>query len=133
MADKTRVLVVDDLQAMRRMIAAALQKRGYEVLHTWNGREAIKIAKAEAPAAIIMDLDMPEMDGVEATRRLQADPETARIPIIILTAHSKEERVFEALRAGAWDFLVKMDLKVDVLVERLQKAIGPAPDGPPSA
>ena len=104
-----RVLLVDDQQLVRtgfRMILA--DEEGIEVVgEAANGQEAIEAARALAPDVIIMDVRMPVMDGVEATRRLAASDAADGPKVLVLTTFDADEHVVEALRAGASGFLLK--------------------------
>ena len=100
-----KVLVVDDEQSIRELLAFQLQQQGYEVLLAADGREAL--AKAAGTDLILLDLMLPEIDGLEVCRRLKADKETARIPIIMLTAKAEEIDKVLGLELGADDYVVK--------------------------
>jgi DNA-binding NarL/FixJ family response regulator len=80
-----------------------------------NGREALELARRERPDVIVMDLCMPELDGLGATRRIGANPELRESRVLILTTFATDENVFEALRAGASGFLVKDTHPVDLV------------------
>jgi CheY-like chemotaxis protein len=108
-----RALVVDDNDDTRALYAMYLRHRGWEVEELANGEEALAVAKVFAPDIIVMDLAMPLVDGVEATRRLKRDPRTKEIPIIVVTAHLL--RAHEAIAAGGSDFLLKPCLPQDLL------------------
>jgi CheY-like chemotaxis protein len=83
-----RILLVDDEVDFREMCAEYLTTAGYEVLQAESGKEAIDVAIARKPDLIVMDVEMPRMDGLEATRRLGADARTHAIPVIVLSANS---------------------------------------------
>jgi CheY-like chemotaxis protein len=101
------VLVVDDYPEAREMYVAWLEVSGYRVLQASTAADALALATAEVPAAILMDLSLPGVDGLEATRRLKADPRTRDVPVIAMTGHV-EARVAEAARqAGCDAFIVK--------------------------
>lgn len=102
-----RILVVDDILANRRLLQAKLEARYYEVILAESGAEAIDLARENRPDVILMDVMMPGMDGYEATRRLKADPVTAHIPVVIVTALSQQEHRLKGLEAGADDFIIK--------------------------
>jgi two-component system cell cycle response regulator DivK len=94
-----KILIVEDNEMNRDMLSRRLARRGYEVVVAVDGAEAIDRARSEHPTLILMDMSLPVIDGWEATRRLKADPLTAAIPIIALTAHalsSDREKAFEA-------------------------------------
>jgi DNA-binding response OmpR family regulator len=100
-----RILVVDDEEFIRELLAEILSSEGYEVLSASNGREAIQLAARETPHLVILDANMPEMDGIETTRQLRYQRETCSVPIIMVTAF--EETRTEALQAGVDDFVPK--------------------------
>jgi CheY-like chemotaxis protein len=86
-----RVLLVDDQVEAREICAEYLTATGYEVLQAENGARAIDVAIARKPDVIVMDIEMPVMGGLEATRRLGADPRTHAIPVIVLSANAVVE------------------------------------------
>jgi two-component system cell cycle response regulator DivK len=95
------VLLVDDSSDAREMYGEYLRFAGFRVVTADNGEEAVAAAQAEWPAVILMDLAMPRMDGWEAIRRLRADPLTAEIPIVALSAYAFGEEPERAREAGA--------------------------------
>jgi two-component system KDP operon response regulator KdpE len=99
-----RVLVVDDEQAIRRYLRAALKAQGDIVIEASDGKEALRAAALERPDVVILDLGLPDMDGVEVTRRMR---EWSEIPIIILSVREQESDKIAALDAGADDYLTK--------------------------
>ncbi len=103
---KKRVLVVDDERDIVDLLRYNLAREGYEVLAAFDGREALEKA-AEKPDLILLDLMMPVMDGVETCKRLKADPATAHIPVVFLTARSGEVDEILGLELGADDYIQK--------------------------
>ncbi len=118
-----KILVVDDDKKIRELFSEALTKHGYDVITAENGLEALGLAMADAPALILMDLDMPKMNGFAATRQIKARPETTMISSIMLTGCRLVENVRQALSAGATDIIVKSDLNMEYLLEKIRKAI----------
>lgn len=112
-----RVVVADDQALVRSGFLALLRsEEGIDVVgEAANGYEAVTIAKAKRPDVILMDIRMPEMDGLEATRLITADPALAAVRILVLTTFDLDEYVHEALRAGASGFLLKDTLPPDLL------------------
>jgi signal transduction histidine kinase len=100
------VLVADDEPDMLRFVRAQLGGE-HRIVSARNGREAVEMARAEQPSVIVLDMMMPEMDGLEACSILREDAATAHIPIIMLTARADEETKLSALAAGANDFIAK--------------------------
>ena len=106
-SERARVLVVDDYADAREMYSEYLQFSGFDVCQAANGMEALQRAVDEQPDIILMDLSLPVMDGWEATRRLKADPATAAIPVVALTAHAMEGDEARAREAGCDGYVTK--------------------------
>ena len=115
MAGSPLVLVVDDYADARAMYAAWLEVSGYRVAEASTAAEALALARAEPPAAILMDLSLPGLDGLEATRRLKADPVTAAVPVLAITGHVESRVADAALAAGCDAFIVKPSPAEDVV------------------
>jgi CheY-like chemotaxis protein len=101
------ILVVDDDPHLRRMMQTALAMEGYVVVMAGHGRQALHMMMKQPVDLIVMDIDMPEMDGLEALEKLKANPVTAPIPVIMLTAADRANDVIRSLDAGADLHLVK--------------------------
>jgi len=101
------VLVVEDNPVNRKLARNVLRSRGYRVLEADTGEEGIEIARSERPHLILMDLQLPGLDGIEATRRLKADPSTRHIPVIALSAHAQDTDEARALEAGCAGYIAK--------------------------
>jgi DNA-binding NarL/FixJ family response regulator len=112
-----RVAVADDQALVRSAFAVLLRSADdLEVVgEAANGREAVELVQREHPDVILMDIRMPEMDGLEATRKITAPDATSATNVLILTTFDLDEYVFEALRAGASGFLLKDTLPEDLL------------------
>jgi DNA-binding NarL/FixJ family response regulator len=112
-----RVVVVDDQGLVRSGFVVLLRSApDIEVVgEAGDGREALEVVTRERPDVVLMDVRMPEMDGVEATRRIAADPQLTSTRVLILTTFDLDEYVFAALRAGASGFLLKDTLPEDLL------------------
>src|ERR1700676_4354134 len=83
-----KILIVEDNVENRDSLSRRLQRRGYAVLMAEDGKVGLAMAQAERPDLVLMDMNMPELDGWEATRQLKAAPETQHLPVIALTAHA---------------------------------------------
>ncbi|TWT40593.1 Cyclic di-GMP phosphodiesterase response regulator RpfG [Phycisphaerae bacterium RAS1] len=101
------VLVVDDDASSRRLLRRLLERDGFEVIEANDGEQALAAARERAPHVIVMDVDMPGMDGIECTRRLKADPALCACPVIIVSGHSDDAQVEAGLRAGAEEYVGK--------------------------
>lgn len=101
------VLAADDDPLIRELIQFRLERSGYEVVTAENGDDALRLALERRPDLAVLDVMMPGLNGYEVTRRLRADEETRRIPIILLTARVQEADVAQGFEAGADDYLTK--------------------------
>src|SRR5688500_19404155 len=106
-ATKRRILVVDDHEDNVEVLRARLEARGYDVQGAMSGQEALDTVKGWCPDLILLDVMMPDMDGLEVVRRLKADRELPFIPVIMQTALESTERMVAGLDAGADDYVTK--------------------------
>ncbi|MCL0087243.1 response regulator [Dehalococcoidia bacterium] len=116
-----KVLVVDDAQFMRMRATKLLTQNGYEVIEAANGVEAVQKYKEERPDAVMLDITMPDMDGLEALKQLRKIDPGARIAMV--TAMGQQSIVLEAIKAGARDFVVK-PFDPNRVLTAVQKMIG---------
>ena len=112
------ILVVDDSPMIRRIVGQILTESDHKVLLAEDGQQGYELAKKNIPDLVIMDIEMPVMDGIEATSRIKTDPETTDIPVLIFTSLGSEEDIKRAQDAGGQGFLNK-----PVCKEELEKAI----------
>jgi CheY-like chemotaxis protein len=124
-----RVLVVDDDPFQRRLLAKYLGSEPYELAFAADSSEAFALAMAQPPDLILMDVVLPNLDGVEATRRLRTFPGLAKVPVMMLTGKSGRETVIQSRRAGAADFLVK-PIDRAVLIAKLRETLAGAEPKP---
>lgn len=102
-----KILVVEDFEDNRFMMRKLLEMNGYEVIEAINGEEAIEIAHHERPHIILMDLSLPMLDGLAATRRIREYPDMRDVPIIAVSAHDTLDFHADALAAGCNDYVTK--------------------------
>ena len=102
-----RILIVEDNEENRDALARRLERRGFEVLIAVDGKAGVEKAKSEKPDLILMDMNMPELDGWEATRQIKAEPSLRDVPVIALTAHAMTGDRERALEAGCTDYHTK--------------------------
>ena len=102
-----RILIAEDHPDNREMLTRRLERRGYEVHTAENGAEAVEKAKACSPELILMDISMPVMSGIEATRMIRQTPQVDTVKIVALTAHAMESARRECMEAGCDDFATK--------------------------
>jgi len=117
-----RILVVDDVPDNVRLLCYELADQEHEVLTALSGREALGVASAECPDLILLDVMMPDMDGIEVCRRLKEDARTRTIPVILVTAKGLDENVVSGLDAGADDYISK-PYNSQVLAARVRSAL----------
>ena len=101
------VLIIDDSPTELHLFQSMLEKNGLDTIVADNGDEGVKIAKTQKPDCILMDVVMPGMNGFQATRKLNKDPVTKNIPVIIITTKDQETDKIWGMRQGAVEYLVK--------------------------
>jgi two-component system, cell cycle response regulator DivK len=102
-----RILVVEDQEDNRQILRDLLTNAGFDMVEAENGEEAIASAQASRPDLILMDIQLPILDGYEATRRIKADPNLKSIPIIVVTSYALSGGEDRARRAGCDDYVAK--------------------------
>ncbi len=101
------ILIVDDLPANLEVLAGMLKKRGFEVRPVLSGSQALQAAKSDPPDLVLLDINMPEMDGFEVCERLKAEPKLSEIPVIFISAYTETVDKLKAFQAGGVDFVTK--------------------------
>jgi len=128
-----RVLIVEDEPDIRELLVFHLEREGYHVTKSKSGAEAVRLAHASPPDLVLLDLMLPEMDGLEVCRRLRRDPVTQAIPIVMLTARGDEVDRVLGLEMGADDYVVKpfspreLIARIRAVLRRARPAPGTAP------
>ena len=118
----TTILVVDDTPDMAWLMAKAVRDQGYVAVIAASGLQGLELAAREHPDAILLDIMMPGMNGVETLRRLKVDPDLHRIPVILVTAMGDDQDVIAGLDAGAHDYVTK-PFKREILAARMRSAV----------
>lgn len=115
------VLLVEDTEDNRFMMKRLLELSGYEVAEARNGEEAVRIANEKRPEMILMDLSLPIIDGLAATRRIRALPGFEKVPIVVVSAHDTADFHAEAIAAGCNSYITKpIDFgQLELLISRL--------------
>jgi CheY-like chemotaxis protein len=130
-----KILLVEDNEMNRDMLSRRLAKRGYAVVMAVDGAEGVDMARSESPDLVLMDMGLPVMDGWTATRHIKADPTTARIPVVALTAETTEGDREKCLEAGCDDYDTK-PVDLERLIGKIEALLGglpPAPEKPSPA
>jgi DNA-binding response OmpR family regulator len=104
---KRRILLADDDQSLRRLISTTLGTDDFEVFQAVDGEQALSLARTEHPELVLLDINMPKLDGFEVCRELRAAPETAGIKVVMLTARGADVDRARAREAGADDYFSK--------------------------
>ncbi len=115
----TKILYVEDNDDNIYLITRGLGRKGYDIIVAKDGEEGLAMARSEAPSLILMDLDLPVLNGWEATRRLKASPQTQHIPVIAVSAYAMASDRERPLAAGCDDFFSK-PVDLEGLVERIE-------------
>ena len=118
-----KLLLAEDDEFSRDMLVRRLELQGFEMIAAADGREALLAARMHHPDLIIMDLDMPVLDGRAAMRALKSDPRTFKIPIVVLTAHADPADVAEAFAQDCAGYETK-PIVLRRLVERIHQVLG---------
>jgi CheY-like chemotaxis protein len=101
------ILVVDDIPTNIQLLATVLDTQGYQICEATHGAQALELVQDVVPDLILLDIEMPEMDGYEVCRRLKTDPNLRDIPVIFLTARTDPEDIVKGFKAGAVDYVLK--------------------------
>ncbi|MEK7560435.1 MAG: response regulator [Patescibacteria group bacterium] len=125
---KKLLLLIEDNPLLIGMYKAAFEKAGIDVLLAHDGEKGLTLAKEQTPDLIVLDLLMPGMDGLEILKRLRDDPTTKELKIVVLTIVARAEAEEHARRLGVLDYLVKSELKLHEIVERIIQLLY-RPDG----
>lgn len=123
MTAKKKILIVDDEESIRTVLTFTLEQAGYVVDTAVNGDECLEKVYGFGPDLVLLDLMMPAVDGWEVMRLLRANPETERLPVILLTAKGEIRDKMFALQQGATDYVTKPFAKADLLA-RLTAILG---------
>jgi twitching motility two-component system response regulator PilH len=116
------ILIVDDSPTEVHVIRRALEQHGFQTASAGDGAEGVRLAKEMKPDLIFMDIVMPGINGYQATRTLAQDPDTRKIPVIMVTSKSQPTDRVWGMRQGAFDYLVK-PVSAETLVEKAQAAL----------
>jgi CheY-like chemotaxis protein len=113
-------MIVDDMEVVRRAMAALLKHDGHRTVCAASGAEALsRIHQGTSPDLVLMDIEMPEMDGLTALQRLRHEPRTSHTPVVMMTSRTDQETETEAIRQGADGYLKKSLLSWDEVHNRL--------------
>ena len=129
-----KILIVEDEQDILQLVKHYLEKEGFRPVTAMSGLEALKKVKEDKPDLVVLDLMLPEMDGLEVCKRLRSVPDTAMLPILMLTAKAEESDTVVGLELGADDYVTKpfspkaLVARVKALLRRVERAPSTGPD-----
>jgi DNA-binding response OmpR family regulator len=118
-----RVLLAEDDRFLRRAAAARLRQQGFTVLVAVDGEEALRVARAERPDVVLLDLIMPKLQGFEVLKALKGDAATSPIPVIVLSNLGQERDVRQAMELGAVAYFIKAHLSLQELVQKVGEVL----------
>jgi len=118
-----RILLVEDDRHLRRACAESLRRSGCTVIAAADGAEGLRAAGKETPDLILLDVLLPRLSGLEVLREIKSDPATRDIPVLVISNSSKPQDIEELMRLGAVDYLVKSNLSLSELTERVVRLL----------
>jgi len=118
------ILIVEDNEKNLKLVRDVLQVKGYETLEAGTAEDGLRIARGHAPDLVLMDIQLPGMSGIEALKALRADPATAALPVVAITASVMQQDRQEILRAG-FDGFIEKPINLRGLLDTVQKAMLP--------
>lgn len=118
-----KILIIEDDKLLKKVIGKKLIIENYKVIEATDGEEGLKLSESEQPDLILLDLVLPEINGFEVLARLKKNPNTFKIPVIILSNLGDEEKVEKGLELGAADYLIKAHLDPGDIIERIKKVL----------
>lgn len=119
-----KILVVDDMALCREPIAEALRRNGYQAICATDGSEALSLLREQRPDLILLDLTMPEMDGLAVLRVVRRNPHFKEIPVILLTDMAQRRYVLDAVQCGVQGYILKSEFSLEELLARVEKCLG---------
>jgi CheY-like chemotaxis protein len=119
-----RILLAEDDRFLRKAADARLRQHGFTVVAATDGEEALRLARAEPPDLVLLDLIMPKVQGFEVLRSLKQDPVTAAIPVVVLSNLGQDRDIQQAMELGAVAYFIKANLSLQSLVERVEEILG---------
>jgi CheY-like chemotaxis protein len=123
------ILVIEDYSDTRELLSSLLRQKGYEVIQAVNGKEGLLTASEKHPDLILMDLALPEMDGVEATRRIHEVPKLSQIPIFAVSAYVTEEVKADVRAAGCMAVFAK-PIDFEALLKKIEETLSSRSEPP---
>lgn len=121
--EKIKILLVEDDSFLLSMYATKFELENFKVVMAEDGEKAVRLALKELPDIILLDINLPKMNGFDVLRQLKADNATAAIPVILLTNLSQKEDIEQGLKIGAQDYLIKAHFMPSEVVDKIKKVL----------
>ncbi len=121
--ENIKILVVEDDSFLLQMYATKLATENFKVLTAINGQDALRVAEEKKPDLILLDLNLPEVDGFTVLEELKTQPDTKDIPVVVLTNFAQKEDIDRCLKLGAVDYLIKAHFVPSEVVEKIKKIL----------
>jgi CheY-like chemotaxis protein len=118
--ENKRILIVEDDDFLLQMYVTKLELENFKVFGSINGVQGLKTAQREKPDLILLDLNLPEMDGFEVLERLKADDDTKDIPVLVLTNYAQKDNIDRCLELGADDYLIKAHFVPSEVIKKIK-------------
>ncbi|QOV91945.1 response regulator [Humisphaera borealis] len=115
------VMVVEDADLVRETLTRLLRREGFEILAAHDGLEAMEMLRSTTPDVILLDVNMPDMDGIEMLEALQSSPQYQGVPVVMLTSHGDTHTIRRAMQLGAKEFLVKATFSIGEMLESVKR------------
>lgn len=127
-----KILIIDDDQLTSTTWSMGLKSAGYEVINASNGREGINAVKTQKPDLVLLDQIMPDMLGNVVLGTLKQDPETANIPVMLISNYNESQMMKDAIAQGAVDYILKYQIETKDLVDKVQVLLTELQKNPPA-
>ena len=121
--EKVKILVIEDDDFFRNTVAKRLEREGFEALTTGNSKEALEILETKKPNIVLLDIILPGMDGFELLSIIKKTESIKNVSVMILSNLGQKQDIEKALSLGAKDFMIKVNVNLDQIVERIKKEI----------
>src|SRR5579864_9451837 len=123
MAETKSIMIIEDDRFLSSLMKARLEKDGFGILQAFDGEEAIRTLKEQAPNLIILDLIMPKVTGFEVLRTISISPQLEKVPVVILSNLAQDSDIEKARQLGAKEYFVKVKVSIDDLVGRVKNLL----------
>lgn len=118
-----KILLAEDDKLISNSLCEALRQNGYDPTPAYDGEEAVAKAKEIQPDLMLLDIMMPKLDGISVLWELKANPDTAKVPVVVLTNIGDVETISKIVEAGAVDYLLKSDQSVDDIIQKVKDVL----------